>query len=122
MTRRARKPVGVYARLYVNMLRKAKHTERSHLAWRLYVSAILWCRDEGNDGEVPHGALVACVPGETKRKLLAAATELVDADLWDPDEHGWMIHDYAEYQDGSERIAANRDRARVAAGARWEDE
>lgn len=122
MTRRARKPTGVYARLYVTMLRNAKVVERSDLAYRLYVNSILWCRDEGNDGFVPDSALIACVPGRTKSKLLAAAQELVAAGLWIVDYQGHLIHDYLDRQDGAEKIEANRNRARVAAGSRWGDE
>lgn len=117
--KRARKPTELYARLYCNILRNAKVVERSHLAWRVYVSSFAWCRDEGNDGHVPPGALVVLAPGESKRKLGAAADELVDAGLWETNGNGWIIHDYLQRQDGSETIAANRERARAAAAERW---
>lgn len=122
MTRSTRKPVGVYARMYVSMLRNAKLVDRTDLAWRLYNSAILWCRDEGNDGHIPEAALVACIPGRTKPKLIAAAAELEDAGLWDRNGTGWLIHDYQEFQDGSETIAENRTRKRHAALTRWGNE
>jgi hypothetical protein len=120
MTRKARKPTELYARLYCSILANEKLIERSHLAWRLYASAFAWCRQKGNDGQVPTGALLACIPGESKRKLNAAAEELVDAGLWTLNGAGWVIHDYLDWQDGSEQIAANRDKAKHAAEARWD--
>ena len=122
MSRAPRKPTELYARLYCNILRNAKAVERSDLAWRVYVSSFAWCRDEGNDGHVPPGALLVLAPGRTKAKLHAAAGELVDAGLWEVNGNGWIIHDYLERQDGSEAIAANRDRARAAAAERWAGE
>lgn len=123
MTRRARKPVQIYARLYSAALRDPKLAGRSHLAWRLCVSSWAYCREKGNDGEIEPGALIVIVPGETKRKLQMAASELVEGMLWDSREGGgWTIHNYLRYQDGADKIAANIEHARVAADARWEGE
>jgi hypothetical protein len=117
--KRARKQTELYARLYCNILANEKLIERTHLAWRLYTSAFVWCRAKGNDGEVPTGALLACVPGESKRKLTSAAEELVEAGLWELNGSGWLVHDYLHWQDGSETINANRMRAKDAADSRW---
>lgn len=122
MTRKSRKTVEIYARAYVAMLRNAKLVDRSDLAWRLYISSILWCRDEGNDGYVPESALIACVPGRTKSKLMAVAGELSDAGLWLQNGSGWQIHDYDKHQDTSSVIAANRERTSAAALIRWKGE
>lgn len=122
MTRKARKPTQIYARLYAEALRNPKLAGRSHVAWRLCVSSWAYCREKGNDGEIESGALIVIVPGETKRKLQMAASELVEAMLWDAREDGgWMIHDYLQYQDGADKIAANIEHARTAAAGRWED-
>lgn len=117
-----RKQVELFARLKCNILRNAKVVERSHLAWRVYVSSFAWCREHGNSGQVPPGALLVLVPGESKRKLLAAASELIDAGLWEQNGSGWVVHDYLVHQDGPEKIAANRAKASTAAQARWGEE
>lgn len=128
MTRKASNGDRIYARAYISILRNAKIAARSHLAWRLYISSWIRCREEGNDGQVKPGWLLDLVPGESKRvkgilapnsALNAAVSELVECGLWDPDEHGWVVHDYLEYQDGSDVIAANKAKAKVAADARW---
>jgi hypothetical protein len=128
MTRKASNGDRIYARAYISTLRNAKIAARSHLAWRLYVSSWIRCREEGNDGEVKPGWLIDLVPGESKRvkgvlvpngALNAAVAELVACGLWDPEPDGWTVHDYLEYQDGAEKIAAAKAKAKVASDARW---
>lgn len=130
MSRKASNGDRIYARAYISTLRNAKIAARSHLAWRLYVSSWIRCREEGNDGEIEPGWLLDLVPGESKRvkgvlvpnaNLNAAVSELVDCGLWDPEPgESWTVHDYLEYQDGAEAIANAKKRAKAAAGARWD--
>jgi hypothetical protein len=57
-----------------------------------------------------------------------ATTRDVDAllrvGLWDitPDEHGWLIHDYAEYQQLQAVTDLRREQASKAANRRWHPE
>lgn len=48
---------------------------------------------------------------------------LVERGLWLPEEDGWMLHDYLEYNPSAERVAedkrARSESAKAAANARW---
>jgi len=49
------------------------------------------------------------------------AAQLVDAGLWVPDEHGWRIHDYAQYQPMNGELSRKRSEAgKKGAQARWQ--
>lgn len=80
-------------------------------AYRLYIGMLCYSSSQLTDGFVPAAAMPAIAP-RSWRKLTA---ELKDSCLIDPDEDGYMIHDYLKHQRSREEVlrlrAAARDRA-----------
>jgi hypothetical protein len=115
------------------------------IAELLHLRAIAYSRKYLTDGYIAAAALGDISPriASTKRRAQALVTsglwhrvaggQLVDecekcalayADITIPDQPGWVIHDYLEYQEPAEeirqRLAASSERARNAARARWD--
>ena len=95
-------------------------SDRALAAW---VRGLVWSSRQLTDGYVPSVALRVIAP----RATITTTSELVDAHLWETRNGGYQIHDYLDYQPGSEEVrerleekaAARSERARKAALARW---
>jgi hypothetical protein len=77
----------------------------SDRAFRLYVSALCWASENLTEGLISERELplVARVRGAK-----TAATELVDAKLWERVADGYAIHDYLEYNPDRAKVQAER--------------
>lgn len=82
----------------------------SDSAFRAHIEAICWSgRNHRQNGLIP----AAVARKKWRGKVLA---ELVDAGLLDPDDDGYLVHDYLDFNRSAEEISAYRD-ARGDAGA-----
>ena len=86
--------------------------------WRtiaVYFAALAYSVEQGTDGYVSPEDLpeIWATPREVET--------LISVGLWDitPDECGWTIHNYAEYQQLSAMTAIRSEAAAKAARARW---
>lgn len=82
-------------------------SDRAH---RLFVDTLNWSVANLTDGQVPTYLPNVCLPHGTPRTREAAANELVDAGLWNVNGAGWVIHDFAEYQETKEEVRARREK------------
>ncbi|MEU2134950.1 hypothetical protein [Streptomyces sp. NPDC018352] len=90
----------------------------SHQAFRLYVSGLCYAAENLTDGRIPAEELRIVADIKTSK---AAAKELVERGLWEvSEEGGWSIHDYLEYNPGSDQVRAERD-AKTARQQRWRE-
>jgi len=87
-----------------NMPTHPKCAPLSDLAFRLMVHANLWSRAHKTRGFIPRDMLSTILPRRSEATLAGAAEELVRAGcqlhqqgLWEPEEHGWRIHDFEAY-------------------------
>lgn len=80
-------------------------------AFRLHVSAIVYCGRLLTDGYVSSERAPRLMPGYRK----AYVAELERAELWDQADAGWQIHNYLHYQQSAEQVRA-KTAARAAAG------
>jgi hypothetical protein len=114
----------IFARMYVDARALEKIWTLPDNAYRLYWDAIMWSREKLTDGRIPKSMITAISPA-TKPKQAAAL--LVSRGLWEHadtlTEDAWLIHDYADYQETLEEVAARSLAASVAgakgAHARW---
>jgi len=87
-------------------------------AFRLEVSAMCYTARNLTDGMVP----AAWVPG----RLTRSAGALVTAGLWVPNDSGWELHDWHDWQRSRAQVeAVSKARAesgRRGAHARWQTE
>jgi len=85
-------------------------------AFRLYICALAYCQSQLTNGGVSKRVLAAVVPGARPQLLGRYARELVDQGLWEPDDQGWQIHDFIEFNRTSdhwkERRATDAERLR----------
>lgn len=90
----------------------------SDAAFRLWITAIDNCNENGVDGTVLPDDLDGFARCPTGRARTLAIAELVDADLWHDVDGYWVIHDFAEWQAAAQERAAkmkrDRERARLA--------
>lgn len=77
-------------------------------AW-LHVCAIAYSNRNETDGFVPNNAIRALTDRRQPTKLAAA---LISAGLWEQADHGYVIHDYLEYQPSRIQREAEREKAR----------
>ena len=83
----------------------------------LHIEALVWCKLRRTDGLIPRGAL----PRMTDEPDAAdAAARLVRAGLWESDEAGWRIVDYADTQMSRAQVERKVQLARKARD-RYED-
>lgn len=82
----------------------------SDAAFRLYVSGLNWSVARSTDGVIPDIALALALPMDSPRVRLKAAAELEAAGLWIRNETAWHVHDFADYQETKEEVAAKRER------------
>lgn len=84
--------------------------------WRaiaVYCFALGHCRDQKTAGFVSLGAL-RMLHGRAKDAELLVAER-----LWVKVDGGWVVNDWAEYQETNEEIEARSSRAQHAASIRW---
>jgi hypothetical protein len=87
--------------------------DRKHKAVTAYFAGLAWSGGQGQAGYIPRAAL-PMIHATTKD-----AADLVAARLWHPDDAGWRINDWAEYQPTNEEHERRSQRARDAALVRW---
>lgn len=89
----------------------------SDVAFRLHVTALCFCCAHLTDGHIPAG-LPRTWPATARGAALRRAIgELVTAGLWEPEENGWNIHDFLDWNPPAEYVRATRQ-ARQEAGKR----
>lgn len=86
-----------------------KVLELSTAAVALWVRAGSWCSEHLTDGRVSRAALFML------RADIDAATELVNAGLWEIDGDGWLFHDWSRYQPSRDEVIERRS-VRAEAG------
>lgn len=84
----------------------AKWRSATKGARALWTTAGSWCADQENDGHVPRHMLT--VLDGTPRE----AQNLVDVGLWEVTNHGWIFHDWHDYQPTRTDLKNARDRER----------
>ena len=78
----------------------------SNDAIALWLRSGTWSCQQLTDGLIPHHALAMFgIPA-------AAVGELVDVGYWEPATDGYLFHDWAEYQEASEKVKERRTAAR----------
>jgi hypothetical protein len=88
-------------------------SDRKHRAITAYFAGLAWSGGQGQAGYVPRAAL-PMIHATTKD-----ADDLSAVRLWVPDEGGWQINDWSEYQPTNEEHERRSQRARDAAAVRW---
>lgn len=102
-------------RIYDEFLEDEDITGLSHQAYRLHVSALVYCSRNLTDGEVTARAVkvLQAILGYTLRRFVV---ELVTAGLWVPAGDGWRVRNYLEFNPDADTVkkekAAARDRMR----------
>lgn len=85
----------------------------SHVAFRVWVTAIDHAKEDGTDGLITAPDLDTfqqCPkPGPERDDVIL---ELEERGLWHPTEGGWYIHDFLEWQESAAEVAARRERER----------
>ena len=72
-------------------------------AVRLWMFALCWCNQHETDGQVPRSMLR--VLGGTAKE----ADELVTTCLWAESAHGFVVHDYLDYQISADELGKKRE-------------
>lgn len=91
--------------------------DRKYRAIAVYTCSLAYAGAHGTDGFIPRTALpfIHSTPKE--------ARELAEVGLWHTDKKGWLINDWADYQQTSEATAdivhAKRSGARKGNCIRW---
>ena len=88
--------------------------DRRHRAIVGYVCALAWSGSQGTDGFIPHIAL-----SFTHLDSVSAGW-LVAESLFQPAPGGWLINDWAEYQQTTAETAERSAKAQAAARIRWD--
>jgi hypothetical protein len=81
----------------------------------LHVCAIGWCDRMRMDGFIPSAAVAKMKVGNIKPIL----DELLRTGFWEETDGGYTIHDYLDWNDSAEEIAAKTEAARASADRRW---
>lgn len=94
-----------------------KVTGLSASAFRLYVTALCYASRNSTDGHIPDSWLSSLSHGWGHRHAIT----LSSARLWvrHPDDNGWIIHDYLDWQESSADRNRRSKAAKRAAAARW---
>lgn len=104
----------IFARFVVDARDDADIWTLSDAAFRVWWSAILWCRDKGNDGLVPTPMVSGLSPVKNARKAIA---ELEQHGFVTSAAGGWQIRNYELYQDTRETIEQRQAASAVANAA-----
>jgi hypothetical protein len=86
--------------------------EGHHRAILVAALAFTWCGDNKTDGWVPEYALHSIMARTSD------TTHLVAVGLWEPDDGGWWIHSWGEWQDTNDDRARRTERMRSLANLR----
>ena len=84
-----------------------------HRAAFVWLCSLSYAGEQGTDGFIPFPAL-AMIHGRP-----VDANRLVDVGLWVPMPGGWVIHDWADYQQSNAETEKRTARAKAMAEARW---
>jgi hypothetical protein len=84
-----------------------------HRAAFVYVCSLSYAGEQGTDGFIPAPALMM-IHGRQ-----ADADRLCEVGLWHARSGGWLINDWADYQQTNAETQERTKRARLAAEARW---
>jgi hypothetical protein len=87
--------------------------DKRHRAVLGYILGIAYSGRHELDGFVPRAALTVL------QMTRSDAESLVESELWDLCEGGWMIHGWAGFQISGEEAQRRREKAQRAAQARW---
>ncbi len=85
-------------------------------AWT-FVCAIAYCSRNLTDGFIPNAIAFALAEHDGREEPSDVVADLVSAGLWSPTEHGYLIHDYLDYQRSKEEVLS-LSATRKAAGAK----
>ena len=102
-----------HTRFALGFTRNRKVFALSAEAFRLWVSAIDYAREQKTDGvltEMDFDAIPKCPLRGTKRN--AVRGEMVTSGLLEVHGETWVVHDYLHWQDSAEEVAAKQERAR----------
>lgn len=121
--------IKAYFKLDLYFFENPKTVDLSHAATVLYIAAIAHANRRETDGFVHRKVLRRLVdidPTDDYAPTHAqVAEELVKAELWEPAEEGWQIHDFLEHNDSSQeredRREQERDRKRRERAAAKDD-
>lgn len=105
-----------FVKISVGLREHPKVLQAGDMAGWLFVCAIMWSKEHDTDGFVPEYAVGRLT---SIKRPMVAIRKLVEGKLLEPVENGWVIHDYLEHQESSER---RRSAAKTAAKARWDRE
>lgn len=106
-----------WLRIEGRMPQHRKVAPLSDAAWRLHITAKCWCVEEKSDGRVPK-AIPATLPAAPRGKALTRILdELVDAELWERTEDGFLIHDFLKYNPSAAESEARSQAAAIAGAA-----
>lgn len=83
-----------YAQIHTQALRHPKIAALSDRAFRLWTASLCYCQEQLTDGAVTRQALVLL---DARASAKRYAEELVAATLWEEREHGWIVHDYLDW-------------------------
>lgn len=111
MSARKESTVMTWAKLDDSFPEHPKVVVLSDAAFRVHVTALCYCARLLTDGFVPT-ATVRTVKPKILRELLA--------DLWEPIEGGYIIHDYLDWN-GSKASVLDRRRKGAERKERWEE-
>jgi hypothetical protein len=99
-----------YSRFAIGFTRNRKVFALSDAAFRLYVSAIDWAREQKTNGVVVDTDLPAIA--RLPKRWGPVVDELVNQDLWEVTLLGWQIHDFLIWQDSAQQVNEKQARAR----------
>lgn len=93
----------------------AKFDELSDAAFRLWMHALCWAKEQLTDGFIPEARLVKLHPKGKRVVAELLATRVPKREpLWHRVEGGYQIHDYADWQDSADAVQSRRRKWRDA--------
>lgn len=98
-------------RIYDEFLEDEAVLKLKDRTYRVHVSALIYCAKNLTDGVVTEKAakvLQAILEFPLRRHI----TELVDGGLWLPQDSGWLIRNYLEFNPSAATVKAERAKAR----------
>lgn len=104
-----------FVKIAVGLREHPKVLEAGDDAGWLFVCSLMWSKEHDTDGLIPNYA-VTRLNGLSGRRLTAAVHKACTVGLWHRTDSGFLIHDYSDYQESSEKRKAA---AKKAADARW---
>ena len=99
-----------WTRLDDGFHRHPKILALSDAAHRMFVDTLNWSVANLTDGHIPTHLPNVSLPHGTPRARKAAVANLVACGLWSENGAGWVIHDFADYQETKEEVRARREK------------